>query len=347
MGSSNKQKRHMKAIALTSAKKRKLGHETAKSKPDSRSPIERSDRPTRLLRQLQYDKHWDMAGDKSLAWCDSEEDDDNNDNDDGEEREEEGEEEEQEMEDEEELENEEEKKEKEDEEKKSLPKLRDTLVWNDSGDKQFRQTHGKGSRSTTKRQKKKTREWEMEAKKSLSIVDVWKRAAELGLEKKHIEKGGEESLSAVVSTPLIGLRRGYTDKVNSTLNHELAVKELERLLSLKTEQIKKYGQELLPNSNFLRRHEMVLGLLRIEKRKANFPGKNHRQLATIVANVEDWGESTARSLIQWKKSWIKDRIIPVSKAGKHTHTFSWMEDEDLILDIGIFTKQSGEGLIHN
>ena len=28
------------------------------------------------------------------------------------------------------------------------------------------------------------------------------------------------------------------------------------------------------------------------------------------------------------------------------HTFPWMDNEDLILDIGIFAKQSGDGMIN-
>lgn len=233
-------------------------------------------------------------------------------------------------------------------EEKPLPKLQ--LTWKASGEKNFRQTYGKGSRSTTKREKKKVQALQAEAKKSLSIQDVWKRAAELGLGKKDKDSNTEKESLLAVSTPLVSLRRGYlfqTGEMSPEMSRDRALNDLNHLLSHPTKQIEKYGQVLPPNSNFLRRHDMVLGLLCIQKRKANYPRKTGRQFATIVANVDDWGESTAQSLIRWKKSWIKDRIIPQSEAGKHKHNFSWMEDEDLILDIWAFTKASKDGSIIN
>lgn len=155
--------------------------------------------------------------------------------------------------------------------------------------------------------------------------------------------------SAAVSRSLDSVGQGYSIEKEQTLTHDhdrdSALEDLEYLLSHKTEQLKKYGQVLSLNSNFLQRHEMVLGLLRIQKHKKKYPGIDCRGLATIVANVDDWGESTDRSMIQWKNSWVQSRVIPESQAGKNTHTFSWMDDEDLILDIRVFTKKSRESMI--
>ena len=53
MGLTNKQKRLMKSNALASVKKRKLRNATEQSQ---------SHRSARLLRQLQYNEHWNTAG---------------------------------------------------------------------------------------------------------------------------------------------------------------------------------------------------------------------------------------------------------------------------------------------
>lgn len=95
------------------------------------------------------------------------------------------------------------------EEAHSPPKF-PTLTWKDTAEKSLRQTYGKGSRSTTKRERKKARELQEEAKKSRPIQDVWKREVELGLGAKNKESHGElekeeEDSSSAVSTPLISL----------------------------------------------------------------------------------------------------------------------------------------------
>lgn len=232
-------------------------------------------------------------------------------------------------------------------EKGETPLLKLLLTWKASGEDNFRQAYGKGSRSTTKREKKRVKALQEEAKKSLSIQDMWKRAAERGSEKGSTT---EKELPVAVSTPLVSLKWGYlslTDEVSPEISRDLALSDLNHLLSHSSKQVEKYRQVFYPNTNFLWRHEMVLGLLCIQKRRANYKGKTRHQLATIVANVDDWGESTAQSLIRWEKSWVKDRMIPESKAGKHQHNFSWMEDEDLILDLWAFTKESKNGSIIN
>lgn len=95
---------------------------------------------------------------------------------------------------------------------------------------------------------------QIEVGKSLSIQDVFKRQVDLKL---SLDTGSSLPIS------LDGVNWGcFSEKEqNSTLDCEYTLKDLERLFFLKTEQIKKYSQALLSNSNFPQQHEMVLGLL--------------------------------------------------------------------------------------
>lgn len=67
---SNAQKRHMKSIALVSIKKQKSEQETAPSSSGSESQL---DQNAHLLRELQYNKHWDTVSDENLTRYHSEE----------------------------------------------------------------------------------------------------------------------------------------------------------------------------------------------------------------------------------------------------------------------------------
>lgn len=181
MGLSNKQKRHMKSIALASAKKRKLQRETVVDSESHSEP--QSDRSARLRCQSRYDDRTDTAGDENLIWHHPGESVNESKN---------------------ELKNESKNEPKVEEKAEGeSPRKLPTLAWNNSGEKYFRQTYGKGSRSTTKRERKKARGLEVEAKKSLPIHDVWKRQVELGLGKQNIGQRELENAasSAVPPTP--------------------------------------------------------------------------------------------------------------------------------------------------
>lgn len=132
--------------------------------------------------------------------------------------------------------------------------------------------------------------------------------------------GQSTASSSFISRSLSNVKQGYTcEEEHSVQNHasELALDHVERLLSLMTEQIKRFGQALPFASN------LVLGLLRIQKHRGKYPKLDRRGLATIVANVDDWGESAGPSMIHTMRNfWIKNRIIPESKSGKHVHKFS-------------------------
>ena len=82
------------------------------------------------------------------------------------------------------------------------------------------------------------------------------------------------------------------------------LEDLERLLSHKTEEIEKYGQILPPDSKLVSYNDMRLfwDCFVFKNMGKFFPKPNRRGLATIVANVEYWGESTGRSLVQWENS---------------------------------------------
>jgi hypothetical protein len=59
------------------------------------------------------------------------------------------------------------------------------------------------------------------------------------------------------------------------------------------------------------------------------------------------GGHTVRKIVQWEKSWIKDRTIPESKAGKHKHNISWMDDEGLLSAVQEFIKSQGESQLES
>ena len=49
-----------------------------------------------------------------------------------------------------------------------------------------------------------------------------------------------------------------------------------------------------------------------------------------------------RKIIQWERSWVKQRVIPNTKAENKRGDLSWMEDEDLVLSIKDWAKKTGE-----
>ena len=73
----------------------------------------------------------------------------------------------------------------------------------------------------------------------------------------------------------------------------------------------------------------------MNKEKDN-PDLNRQCLAQIVANSFNRQAYTGRKIIHWERSWVKDRTIPGTKAGKHKHI------EDLILSVKEWSRKSGE-----
>lgn len=182
-----------------------------------------------------------------------------------------------------------------------------------------------GSKSAINR--KKQNKWAVwtEATKSLLIQGVFKRQVDL-----ELSLNIKSSLLVSISLNSIQCEYFLEQKPTSVLNRKIALEDLKRLFSLKTKQIQKYGQVLSLNSNILQRYEVVLRLFCIQKHRDKYPKINCWSLTIIVVNVDDWGELTAQSLIQWKNSWVKSCIILKSRAGKNTlwGKLLWQYDYD-------------------
>lgn len=105
-------------------------------------------------------------------------------------------------------------------------------------------------------------------------------------------------------------------------------------------------KKIIPvNSNWYRRHQMVRSFLRLQENKEkDNPGKVREDLAYIVAQNFSRRRHTGRKIIQWEKLWVADRIIPETKAGKHEHNLTWMEDEDLIMSVRDWARGLQDGM---
>ena len=117
-----------------------------------------------------------------------------------------------------------------------------------------------------------------------------------------------------------------------------ALKNLERLLDLVTEQEKKYGHRLSPQSNFYQRHLMVKHFCQAKKKK--LLGQTRRDLAILVASTFNKGQTTARNIVRWQKSWVDDNEIPRRKEAKNYD--SWMSDEDVTMAVRDFARKQGD-----
>jgi hypothetical protein len=212
-----------------------------------------------------------------------------------------------------------------------------TLRWNDEAGKSIRGMPGTGSKSTEKRVRRHRRELEKAASQSYSIVSLFERQRSLGL-----SMGAEGGTHPV---PLNDIECGESVIARQTREdacHE-ALQDLKRFLGLKGEQKRKYGKLLIPGKDFHRRHLMVSSFLTLQQRKHEFHDCNRRELASIVAKSYGRGAHTGLKIVRWERSWVEHRIIPESRAGKHRHNISWMDDEEVLLAVQQFVKSQGEG----
>ena len=217
------------------------------------------------------------------------------------------------------------------------------LKWTNSAGASLRVTYTGESRMTEWRKQRRQNELRQEASKSLSIAALFQRQKDLNLSMKH-----RECSEAINVTPISKLERGKPPSLTEKqeVRHK-ALQDLKRLLELKTEQIKKYGRVLSTSSCFYRRHLMVMSFFWIQERRKEFPNIDRRGLAKIVASTNRKGSYTGTKIIQWERSWIKDRIIPDTKAGKHNHCVSWMDDEGVLIAVRDFARSQGEGYYPN
>lgn len=210
------------------------------------------------------------------------------------------------------------------------------IKWSDGAGKNLRSSYGTGSRATRTRERKRQRELDQAASKSLSIVSIFKRQRDLGISMKNNEP-------SPITTPLSAVGRG---EARGKMARRLALEDLERLLKLKTEQVKKYGHVLSPQGDFYRRHLMVRSFLWMQEQKDKLPKKDRRGIAGMVAasfNRRSW---TGRKIVRWERHWMTNRTIPESKAGKHRACLSWLEDEGVLCAVRDFAKTQGEGQYH-
>lgn len=213
------------------------------------------------------------------------------------------------------------------------------LKWNSSGEKNLRGLWGMGSKRTTRRKNQHQRELREAAKSTHSIKSIFQRQIEIGT--PTLKTGAKRKRDMETETHRT---IGYQENVQ--LARHTASTDLNDLLRLKTEQKRKYGCFLSSKPNFLRRHLLVqaffnLQALKLEK-PSKFLKKTQRDLATMVAYTYGAHGGTARSIEKWEKTWIEDRTIPETQAGKHKHTFSWMDDEELIFETQCYIKTQGD-----
>ncbi len=212
-----------------------------------------------------------------------------------------------------------------------------TLHWNDEAGNYIRGIPRTGSKRTEMRVRQRRLELEKAASQSYSIVGLFERQRSLGL-----SIGAEDGTRAV---PLKDIERGKSviaSRTKEEIRHE-ALHDLKRFLGLKGEQKRRYGKPLKPGTDFHRRHLLVSSFLMLQQRKHEFPDSSRRGLAAIAAKSYGKGTHTGLNVVRWERSWIEHRTIPESKAGKHKHNISWMEDEEVLLAVQQFVKSQGEG----
>ena len=118
--------------------------------------------------------------------------------------------------------------------------------------------------------------------------------------------------------------------------HASSLVSLNKLLSLVTEQDKKYGYRLSPRSNFFQRHVMVKQFLSIQTRK--IPGQTCQELARSITASLNRGYTTTRNIVRWEKSWVTTgKILMRKEAEMYT---SWLIDENyVVMEIREFARK--------
>jgi hypothetical protein len=217
---------------------------------------------------------------------------------------------------------------------------------------------GGTSRSTQKRKRAHSQALQKAAAQSYSLAKMFQRQRLLGISMKSQtddstpSQGEHEEDFPEAQPPELALHECISDVLDPEEEREkdkqayqekveLASQDLQRLLDLKTLQKKKNNAELGIRSSFRKRHQMVLSFLWLERKKQTVGGKR-RERALQVARSFNRGITTARKIVQWTNSWIEQRVIPESYAGKHLHAFSWLEDEGVAIAAREFARKEGE-----
>ena len=204
------------------------------------------------------------------------------------------------------------------------------LEWCPNAEESLRGPYGSGSRATLYRQRQRQDSLQREASKSYSIMELFKRQA------------AQKTDEAGKVVPLSKIGRGKPGPTAEEDARSKASSDLKRLVEHSTEQTKKYGHELSKDSDFFKRHIMLLSFLWIRQKRENFPGVNLRDLARMVATNHNKGTGYARHLVIWEKSWTAHRVIPQRKSRKSSADVSWMNEEDIACATRDFVKTQGD-----
>ena len=182
-----------------------------------------------------------------------------------------------------------------------------------SGD-YLRAVRGTGSLSTEKRERHRIRELEKAASNSLSIKTMFKT--------QQLCTSQDKSPNENPASQFLD-EEDKEEVCNKETIQAKAVHDLSELMRLKTEQLKRYGAVLIPQSNLYLRHQMVQSFLWMQlRKKTDNPGITRRTLATMVAQRFNRGGYTGRRIIKWEKKWITTGKISSTKARKNKHILS-------------------------
>ena len=212
-----------------------------------------------------------------------------------------------------------------------------TLQWKENAGSTLKRSYGSGSKATEKRRRKNQRDLSLASSGTLNIMELFNRQHEL----QGSESRSEQGLAAVRPRNDQDHRQGEQESLR-----QRALKDLEVLLNLKREQIKKYGHMLDHGGDLYRRHCMVRNFMYLQnERRKSGRIQSRQEMAEVVAITFNCRKHTGRKIITWEKQWIDNGKIPESKAGKHKGRLSWLEDEGILCGVRDFAKSQGEGQI--
>ena len=150
----------------------------------------------------------------------------------------------------------------------SLEVLKKEIKWNKEKESKLCGVYKIGSKLSSKKQQKSSRELEEQAIKTYDIRALWQQNRDLDMISPANSQVGlgqppkpqpDDGVSS--PSPLSKIAQGGTSLLSNqkTLESQQteALKDLNKLLKLITKQDKKYGTRLSPHSNFYCRHIMV------------------------------------------------------------------------------------------
>ena len=194
-----------------------------------------------------------------------------------------------------------------------IDEVKTKIKWNKEGEDKLRGAYGNGSRSTSRRERKSTRELEKQASKTYDIRALWQRNIELGMASTANSQVGlgqvaeSQPIDNVSPLSLSDIPRGGASFLSNQQvlksQRTEALKDLNKLLKLVTKQEKKYKARLSPHSTFHCRHIMVQQFLQSQLSSQSSPKR--RDVSLNVAQSFGRSRPTARNIVQWEKKWVE------------------------------------------